>query len=184
MRRPRSHPGEEPVFRGDPALVEITQVGASSGYYKANQIVWDSTTGDWTTGSRLWDGIQNPELLDIYERQGLPIGTRGRARLLSGQWIFEPMQIGVFPVDLTQTGGSAGDKTTQCSFTYTVSDLDGNPLLTAVDPISTPHRCTRPAIGALLAAAYGTATWIPDGSGGFDLVLLSISETLDMVGCP
>lgn len=35
----------------------------------------------------------------------------------------------VFPVKLTKTGGSAGNKTTQCSFSYTVKDYTGSTTL-------------------------------------------------------
>jgi hypothetical protein len=42
----------------------------------------------------------------------------------------------IFPVTLTQTGGSAGSKTTKCSFTYTVKDITATTTLgTGITPI-------------------------------------------------
>ena len=58
----------------------------------------------------------------------------------------------LFPVTVSQTGGVAGNKTTQCTFTYTVTDLDGNQLGTAIAPAM-----QRPALGAMTAATKGIA---------------------------
>jgi len=40
----------------------------------------------------------------------------------------------LFPAQVTVDGGSAGGPTADCSFTYTVKDLDGNVLATALTP--------------------------------------------------
>ena len=48
---------------------------------------------------------------------------------------------GLFPVNLTEDGGSAGNKTTQCSFTYTVKTTDDSTTLgTTLSPRSAPAR--------------------------------------------
>ncbi len=61
---------------------------------------------------------------------------------------------GMFPVLLSQTGGSAGSGTAACNFTYLVKDLAGNTLAAAVAP-----SMQRPALGLLAAAAIGLAYW-------------------------
>jgi hypothetical protein len=68
------------------------------------------------------------------------------------------------PVQLTQTGGLPGDKDNQCSFTYTVRDLAGNELATAVDPLASPHAWRRMPRGQYLAATAGLAVPQPDGA--------------------
>jgi len=70
------------------------------------------------------------------------------------------------PVALTIDGtGTAGDGTTAASFTYTVTDLDGNAITdnsgTALTGISPAHN--RP-IGKTTAAAFGTLGRKADGS--------------------
>lgn len=49
-----------------------------------------------------------------------------------GQLVAIPRPSGFFPVTLTNDGGVAGDATTACTFTYTVNDLRGATLGTAV----------------------------------------------------
>lgn len=178
----RKPPGQ----RAGSVLVEVTAAGTTDGYYDAKELIWDGATGDFDDGPRTFDGEAGnlPELLHVTERVGIPIGSRGRARLLGAQWIFEPISATeAFPVDLAQTGGSAGDASTQCSFTYTVSDLDGNSLATTVDPTSSPHAFARPALGAMVAATAGLAAWVPDGSGGFELSVRWINEVPDVAAC-
>src|ERR1044071_4435245 len=46
----------------------------------------------------------------------------------------------LFPVLVTQVGGSAGDLASYCSFTYTVKDLDGNVLVTPLSPLCSRAR--------------------------------------------
>jgi len=60
---------------------------------------------------------------------------------------------------MTQTGGSAGNLTTQCSFTYTVADLDGNTLATGHNPSTAPSKWKRPPAGRMSAADAGIA-WV------------------------
>lgn len=59
-----------------------------------------------------------------------------------------------FEVDVEVDGGSAGDGTTQCSFTYTVKTISSTPqtLLTGASP-----SWARPAWGAFVAATKGQA---------------------------
>lgn len=83
----------------------------------------------------------------------------------------------MFPVKVEQTGGSAGDKTTQCSFTYDVKDVSGYVLGEDLTP-----RKARPAVGKLAAPAadsYGTGFYAADGS----FQLFDANETLAPSGC-
>lgn len=72
----------------------------------------------------------------------------------------EPSLVGVmFMVRVTQSGGSAGDGTTICTFTYEVRDLNGEILKdSVVTPLSPQH--PRPLFGQMVAPAtnaYGVA---------------------------
>lgn len=81
---------------------------------------------------------------------------------------------GLFPVTVSQTGGSAGDATTACSFTYTATDLDANELGTGMSPT-----WARPAAGAMVAATHGLGYY--DSTGAF--VLYQVDEQPDVVSC-
>jgi hypothetical protein len=67
-----------------------------------------------------------------------------------------------FPVLVTQTGGSAGDNSTACSYTYTVTDLNGNSLLTGASP--SKRRTSVGAYSAPSAGSYGLAFTEVDGT--------------------
>lgn len=90
-----------------------------------------------------------------------------------------------FLIKLTQTGGSAGDESTQCSFTYTVLTYDDVELATGVDPTADPHQPTRDAVGSYVAATRGTAAYIPGESEGDppQLVIATINEQGDYKEC-
>lgn len=67
----------------------------------------------------------------------------------------------IVPCLVTQTGGSAGNASTACTFTYTVKSLDGDTLLTGASP-----ERPRPALGAMVAQAadsYGAMFWDENG---------------------
>ena len=83
---------------------------------------------------------------------------------------------GLFPVKVTQTGGSAGSKTTKCSFTYTVDSIGGEELAT----VQTPSK-NRPVVGKMKAPTaddYGLAFY-----NGATLVLYDANETLAASAC-
>lgn len=87
-----------------------------------------------------------------------------------------PKNFTLFPVDVTETSGSSGNKTTKCSFTYTANDiLTGSELGTALDP---EWDC-RTSVGKFVAATKG--------SGYFDeentFILFSVNEVPDVEGC-
>jgi len=94
----------------------------------------------------------------------------------------QPMRI--FPVDLTQVGGSQGDETNPATWTYDVADVvTGETLESAVDPTASPHKWQRPSIGWMIPATFGYAHYQSDGSGGWDLVLGWINEMVDQEAC-
>lgn len=66
---------------------------------------------------------------------------------------------GLFPVTLSQTGGSAGSDTTQCTFTYTATSLDGVQLGTSLSPDK-----PRASLGAYVAATKGVGYFASDGT--------------------
>ncbi len=79
----------------------------------------------------------------------------------------------MFAVGLTEDGGSAGNASTQCSFTYTVKTLDA---ATTLGTAMTPGK-QRPTVGAMLSGG-GLA-----GAGYYDttstFVLFDANEHLD-----
>lgn len=83
-------------------------------------------------------------------------------------------RLNLFPVTVTQTGGSAGDATTQCSFTYTVTSILGESLLT-----SAMVGWARPALGKMIAATKGTAYINASGV----VVLWQVDEVFDVAAC-
>jgi hypothetical protein len=53
------------------------------------------------------------------------------------RWLFSyPIPIGLFPVFLEKVGGSNGTDTDPCSFTYDVADVNGQPLGSAMAPLT------------------------------------------------
>jgi hypothetical protein len=86
--------------------------------------------------------------------------------------------IDTFPVKVTNDGGSAGGPTTLCSFTYTVTDLDGTLLkkdAAGTDATGmTPEFNMRGTKGLMVAApdnSYGQAFYDSD-----DLILWMTTE--------
>lgn len=173
------------VYR--PILAKVTGVGATAGYYKLSEVIADRSD---KTGARAWNGASGnlPEAFDAGCGQwGLPVGTivrveRGVDSAGDPLWWFDGLSIGeVFPVKLTQTGGSAGSESTACSFTYTVNDVNSNQLGTAVDPDTSPSTFKRPSLGKMVAATGGLACWIEDS--GATLSLRWINEVFDVEEC-
>ncbi|NLX59345.1 MAG: hypothetical protein GXY74_09695 [Phycisphaerae bacterium] len=94
----------------------------------------------------------------------------------------QPMR--VFPVDLTQVGGSQGDEANPATWTYDVLDVaTGETLESAVDPTASPHKWQRPSIGQMIAATFGYAHYVPNDSYGYDLVLGWINEMVEQESC-
>ena len=90
----------------------------------------------------------------------------------------------IFPVDLTQVGGSQGDEETPATWTYDVLDVTtGDTLASAVDPTASPHKWQRPSIGWMIPATFGYAHYVPNESNGHDLVLGWINEMVDQEAC-
>ena len=87
----------------------------------------------------------------------------------------------VFPVKLTQVGGSQGTSTTVASWTYDVKDFCTDETLStaAVNPTTTPHKWKRPSVGQMIAATFGLARLDPDGK----TVLTWINEVADQQSC-
>jgi len=84
-----------------------------------------------------------------------------------------------FNVYVTSDGGSAGDATNPCTFTYTVKDGWGNSLATT-KAVSHP----RPAVGAFVAApADSRAVAFRTGLTAGDLTLWTVAEVLDPEAC-
>jgi len=86
----------------------------------------------------------------------------------------------VFPITLTQVGGSAGDASNPTTWTYdVVGALSGETIDTAVDPTADPHQWRRPGAGQLSAATFGYAHF--DGAGA--LVIGWINEVVEPEAC-
>lgn len=82
---------------------------------------------------------------------------------------------GLFVVDVEQTGGSAGNASTQCSFTYTVTIAEtGEVLGTGMTP-----QKQRPLVGKMTAGLLGSGYY----SGG-TFYLYEVDEVPTKVACP
>lgn len=85
----------------------------------------------------------------------------------------------IFPITMTQTGGSQGTSTAAASWSYTVDDfLTGEELATTVNPVNSPHKWQRPEKGQMQKATAGIATW-KEG----DLVVLWTNEQISVEAC-
>ena len=124
------------------------------------------------------DTGQNGVLHELNGMRGVPVDKLVhvfRVANTSGNylWYFaNPLH--VFPVLVTQTGGTAGDATTQCSFTYTVNSLSSVEIATGASPI-----WARPAKGKMVAATHGTAYVNVAG----ETVLYMVDEVPDLEEC-
>ena len=82
----------------------------------------------------------------------------------------------VFPVTVSQTGGTAGTSSAYCSFTYSVLDLTGITIGTAIAPLSSAARIIK---CACTAGTHGTAHYNTAGA----LILDSVDETEQQTNC-
>jgi len=176
---------ERPVSEAEVARFGVAKIVSNTGGgdYTITEQWWDpSGAGQWSDATAPLGYVQAPA-------RDYGSCDWGKAGVIVPFW--EQRAIGgalelivnvepdphTFGVKVTKDGGSAGNKTTQCSFTYTVKDLAGNTLATAKSP-SRP----RPLKGAMDPPAdnsYGLAFY--DGS---TLVLWDAGETLDVEACP
>lgn len=169
-RGPGRRSGPAPVFRDEPILAKITAVDIGNAQFTANEVMVD---GEDKANGLTWDGgaaPNLPKLIPVNKVPWVPVDTVCQVFLRPDSsdppvmtWCVVGFGVGAtFAVDLTQTdggAGGAGDAETECDFTYTVDDLGGNELGTAVSP---EH--ARPALGKMVAATVGTAYWLADGA--------------------
>lgn len=85
----------------------------------------------------------------------------------------------LFPVRVTQDGGSAGNSTTTCSFTYTVKDIRNNTLGTGMAPAFSPARVIQCACTKAPDDSYGTAFYDKTGA----VALGFVQETQQQTNC-
>lgn len=93
------------------------------------------------------------------------------------RYVMEEGVAGLFPVNVVQSGGSAGNSTTACTFTYgTVTNAITSAAITGSGLSPT---WARPSIGKMVAATHGTGYY--NSSGTF--VLYQIDEVDDEIAC-
>lgn len=133
-----------------------------------------------TTGL-VFDSGNNGNLYELNGLEGVPTGVEVVVHRIEDTnggpiWYFDSgWGVGtLFPVDLTQTGGVAGNATTQCSFTYTVDSISGEQLLTGASPTF-----GRPSYGKLVAGTHGTAYYNSVGT----CILYQVDEVFDVEEC-
>jgi hypothetical protein len=80
-----------------------------------------------------------------------------------------PVGLSVIPVICDKTGGVAGNKTTMCSFTYTIYRLDGTTVIAT--GVAVLDNGNRKAVGAYEAGTRGLA--FRNGSGTWELWYVS-----------
>ena len=166
------------VDSSDPLLVSVKEQywadgeeGAAGDFAEVvGGRVWD-TASDTLPQVRCVDG--QPRAVDALVTLGHKFGPDN-----ASQWFVVPEKAGAFGIKLTQTGGTAGDDTTQCSFTYTVDDMNDNEIATGVNPATGVHFAQRPTVGFRIAATAGVATY---DTG--ELVILMTNEIDDLEAC-
>ena len=133
------------------------------------------TIPKWKKGPKGFADKANQQLDAIDQRlPGVPVGQAN----LGKQAITPAEPFVTFGILLDQTGGSNGDDTTQCSYTYTVKDMADNVLATSVNPATGDHYAQRPTVGFRIAATAGVATYV-DGT----LTILLTNEIDDLEAC-
>jgi len=138
--------------------------------------------------------VSQPEFADIGDgvTANLVAKERGAAAILwheavpaGGGTVWAIVRVGdsnasvMFPVNLTQVGGTDGDGATPATWTYDVFDalpIGGfdptlPPIDTAVDPTTAPSVWARPATGAVVKATAGLAFF--DASGALALAWIN-----------
>lgn len=174
--------------------VELTGYGSAPGYYEFSEVWCQASPPDWGAKS---GGLTHTQLGEARCRGGwkaddVNYPIIGRVVYLypalaidsSGDRIFEfdpPAPI-VFPILLTQTGGSGGTATAACSFTYTVTDVDANSLGTTIDPTASPHTHKRTNLGTLAAATAGLA-YYGNNAGAPQLRIVWCNEVISVSEC-
>ena len=162
------------VDSGDPLLVTAIEQAWSDAdtdfIAAANGRTWDGESTN-PPKVRIVDG--QPRAVDDLVTLGHKFGPDN-----ASQWFVVPEKAGAFGIKLTQTGGTAGDDTTQCSFTYTVDDMNDNEIATGVNPATGVHFAQRPTVGFRIAATAGVATYETG-----ELVILMTNEIDDLEAC-
>ena len=137
-------------------------VSGSSGRFNARTIAraYSSTATGALTEANIGTAAGTDDILawDLDAIKGCRVAIPVSYSYGDSKTIYVLIPRGVFPVKLTQTGGSAGNKTTAVSFTYTVNDLNDQQITTA----HTPTWPSRGENGLKVAATEGLAWW--DGS--------------------
>jgi hypothetical protein len=114
--------------------------------------------------------IRNSRGLNVGAGLSVPLATGGVARI-------PVSKEGLIPVALTQTGGSAGTSSVQCSFTYTVKDI--NSIETLGTSIAMTGNGQRVVNAAMTAGTYGLAY-----RGGDGLIkLIWADERISQTNC-
>lgn len=86
----------------------------------------------------------------------------------------------IFPITMSQTGGSNGTASAAASWTYTVTHaITSASLGTTVNPTTSPHLWRRPSLGQMAAATAGLA--FTNASG--QLVITWCNETPGPAAC-
>lgn len=145
------------------ALVQYT---ASSHYKKA--IVTATNLAEVVTGTHSLP-MDTPVVVIKFLDEGSPSTAR---------YFFwcTPQAFNLFPVTVTQTGGSAGSEVATCSFSYTATDKLGNELGTDLGP----EFDLRTPIGVFTAGGSGMGYFDETG----DFVLFSVDEVPSHGSCP
>lgn len=151
--------------------LNVDEVGQAIAFGVAQTTISVTASGDTAVE------IEDASAVPVSGKTGYPIiwkesgtGSKNALVLVGGSVNSREL----FPVKLTQTGGSAGGGTGGApNWVYTVKDIDDNELATSVTPL---HK--RPAVQCL-AAEVGTAYY-----DGTTLKLIWTDEVIDWEACP
>jgi len=184
--------GNVSIYTGssDGAIVWLRRAGDTSGYrfsYEQHgfwgQIAAIASGATYSVTLLKGDGTtsrgMNVTATDLGGDVNIAIGTKVRLFTDSSAptaWRFLYHPDLMRPVTLVKDGGLAGDKTTQCSYTYAVTDLLDS---TAYAAGQTPVAAARPPQGAMVVATHGVA--YRNSSGNY--ILYSCNEAIDTNAC-
>lgn len=149
------------------------------GNYTGTELRDDATTQTLIVGVPLREvnGVEGIEVDDSSGASGGRVvwAVRGDQNSSSEtEWVFA-WASGVFPVDMSQTGGSNGTDSTKASYTYTITGKSGQQIATGFDLDGAQSDFVRFNIGTVSAATAGLGYY---QDGAFRLSWCNEQKTL------
>ena len=140
----------------------VTEVLTSGGFGKVRL-----KSPVWVSGSDSYELEEKPYTVDVYNPTDEDVEVDEQVNCCVNQWgvwIYVagggPDKSPIVPVTLTQSGGTQGDGTNPATWTYDITpalDPSAGVVMSAQDPVSSPHHYQRPNVGQVEKADFGLA---------------------------